>query len=69
VRIWGNYLDKTATGIATTVVSVGPIYIFRNVFNRNEFYENRPHDSDDRQPFFKSGSLDAAQGPRKGAFF
>src|SRR5258706_11023694 len=26
VRIWGNYLDRTATGIATTVVSVGPVY-------------------------------------------
>jgi Big-like domain-containing protein len=56
VRIWGNYLDRTATGIATTVSSVGPVYIFRNVFNRNQFYDKRAADQDDRQPFFKSGS-------------
>jgi hypothetical protein len=56
VRIWGNYLDRTATGIASTVDSVGPLYIFRNVFNRNQFYDKRASDSDERQPFFKSGS-------------
>jgi hypothetical protein len=56
VRIWGNYLDRTATGIATTVASVGPVYIFRNVFNRNQFFDKRAPDSDERQPFFKSGS-------------
>jgi hypothetical protein len=57
VRIWGNYLDKTATGIATTVTSVGPIYIFRNVYNRSQFYQTISSlDADDRQVFFKSGS-------------
>jgi hypothetical protein len=61
VRIWGNYLDKTATGIATTATSVGPAYIFRNVFNRNQFFEGKAPDADDRQPFFKSGS-DATLG-------
>ncbi len=61
VRIWGNYIDRTATGIATTVVSVGPVYIFRNVFNRNQFYEKTGSDYDDRQPFFKAGS-DASLG-------
>src|SRR3954471_7233668 len=65
VRIWGNYLDRTATGVATTVTSVGPVYIFRNVFNRNQFYDNRAADSDERQPFFKSGSSsDLANGRR-----
>jgi len=61
VRIWGNYLNNTATGVATTVTSVGPVYIFRNVFNRNKFYEKVACDGDDRQPFFKSGS-DASLG-------
>jgi Big-like domain-containing protein len=61
VRIWGNFLDRTATGIATTVTSVGPVYIFRNVFSRNQFFERAAHDADDRQPFFKSGS-DASLG-------
>ena len=56
VRIWGNYLDYTATGVASTVDSVGPLYIFRNVWNHNRFYANRAADSDDRQPMFKSGS-------------
>jgi hypothetical protein len=56
VRIWGNYLNNTATGVATTVTSVGPVYIFRNVFNRNKFYEKVTCDGDERQPFFKSGS-------------
>jgi len=56
VRIWGNYMDRTATGIATTVTAVGPVYIFRNVFNRNQFFDKRASDSDERQPFFKSGS-------------
>src|SRR5205085_9016583 len=61
VRIWNNYLDRTATGVATTVTSVGPVYIFRNVFNRNQFYDKVAPDSDDRQQFFKSGS-DASLG-------
>src|SRR5258706_7594702 len=61
VRIWGNYMNNTATGVATTVTSVGPVYIFRNVFNRNKFFEKVTCDGDDRQPFFKSGS-DASLG-------
>src|SRR6185436_4367629 len=56
VRIWGNYLDRTATGIATTVTSKGPVYIFRNVWSRNQFYQNVSTDADERQPLFKSGS-------------
>jgi hypothetical protein len=55
VRIWGNYIDRTAIGVATTATSVGPAYIFRNVWNRSQFYERTALDSDDRQPFFKSG--------------
>ncbi|HET9578430.1 MAG TPA: Ig-like domain-containing protein [Usitatibacter sp.] len=56
VRIWGNFLDYTATGIASTVDSVGPMYIFRNVWAHNRFFDKRAADSDDRQPMFKSGS-------------
>jgi hypothetical protein len=59
VRIWGNYIDRTAIGIATTATSVGPAYIFRNVWNRAQMYEKQALDSDDRQPFFKSGGQDA----------
>jgi hypothetical protein len=34
VRVWGNYIDHTFSGIATTVAHFGPIYVFRNVINR-----------------------------------
>jgi hypothetical protein len=33
VRIWGNYITRTAIKIATRIVTVGPIYVWRNVFN------------------------------------
>ena len=31
-QVWGNYITKTAIKIATQSVSVGPLYIWRNVF-------------------------------------
>jgi hypothetical protein len=55
VRIWGNYIDTTAVGIATTVTSVGPVYIFRNVYDRSK-YRKGPPDADERQSFVKAGS-------------
>ena len=33
VRIWGNYITETPIKIATQSVSVGPLYIWRNVFD------------------------------------
>jgi hypothetical protein len=33
VRIWGNYITRTAIKIATRSVTVGPIYVWRNVFD------------------------------------
>ena len=56
VRIWGNYINNTGTGVASTIDSVGPMYIFRNVWNRNQFIEGASCDSDQKQPMFKSGS-------------
>jgi hypothetical protein len=56
VRIWGNYLDQTGTGVATTVTHRGPVYIFRNVYNRSRMKSERPPDGDDRGPFAKAGS-------------
>jgi hypothetical protein len=32
VRIWGNYIDKTFVFVATASTSMGPVYIYRNVF-------------------------------------
>jgi hypothetical protein len=56
VRIFGNYIDQTGVAIATTVTATGPIYIFRNVWNRNRFFSDRPLDQDERQPLSKAGS-------------
>jgi len=56
VRIWGNYIDNTGTGISATLTSKGPLYIFRNVWNHNRFYANKATDTDERQPFMKLGS-------------
>jgi hypothetical protein len=55
VRIWGNYMDNTATGVATTVVNRGPVYIFRNVYNRSRQLSEHTPDTDDRNTFAKSG--------------
>jgi hypothetical protein len=69
VRIWGNYIDRTAIGIATTATSVGPAYVFRNVWNRAQMLQKVTSlDLDDRQPFFKSGS-DSSLGFGRRYFF
>lgn len=41
VRVWGNYIDRTFTGIASAAVTVGPLYIFRNVTAHSD---NDPRD-------------------------
>jgi hypothetical protein len=62
VRIWGNYLDNTGTGIASTVVATGPLYLFRNVYNRSRKMSERSLDQDDRGPMFKAGSENSTIG-------
>jgi hypothetical protein len=56
VRIWGNRIDDTGIGIATTATTVGPVYLFRNVYDRSRFHGKKHPDQDDRQAFFKAGS-------------
>jgi hypothetical protein len=56
VRIWGNYMDQTTTGVASTVTHWGPLYVFRNVYNRSRQLSEVPPDSDDRNNFAKSGT-------------
>ena len=56
VRIWGNYMDQTTTGVASSVDHWGPLYIFRNVYNRSRQLSEVPPDSDDRNVFAKSAS-------------
>ena len=65
VRIWGNYMDRTSTGVASTITSVGPLYLFRNVWNRSRSLGKVPPDADDRKTMFKAGSHpDFADGRR-----
>jgi hypothetical protein len=35
VRIWGNYIHHSFVDIATAATSMGPLYIFRNVFGES----------------------------------
>lgn len=68
VRIWGNYIDQTTTGIASTPVASGPIYIFRNVYNRSRQLEGTTLDADNRNAFAKSGSIAPYGGGRRYLF-
>ena len=65
VRVWGNYLDNTTTGVATTPVAIGPAYVFRNVYNRSRQLSQVPLDQDDRNNFAKSGDFSKSGGGRR----
>jgi hypothetical protein len=68
VRIWGNYFDQTATGVATTSTSAGPVYVFRNVWNRSRMLSMKTPDQDQRAYMFKSGSQSGFGGGRRYVF-
>jgi len=68
VRIWGNYMDQTATGVATTSTSRGPVYIFRNVQNRSRNKSMSTFDGDSRLYTYKSGSASGYEGGRRYVF-
>ncbi|HLG40143.1 MAG TPA: right-handed parallel beta-helix repeat-containing protein, partial [Chitinophagaceae bacterium] len=63
VRIWGNWIDNTFTGIATAANSVGPMYVWNNVSNLSVRSPSTGSagtiDNEDRGPFNKCGSPDA----------
>lgn len=66
VRVWGNYFDYTATGPASTSVTLGPLYLFRNVYNRSRSRYNNPWGQEnDRLGFFKAGSDSIFGGGRR----
>lgn len=62
VRVWGNWVHNTFTGIATAAVSIGPMYVFRNVYNvsiRSKAGSSASTiNNEDRGPFNKNGSGD-----------
>lgn len=42
VRIWSNYIHHTFTHVATASTSVGPLYVFRNVFGSSRITHSDP---------------------------
>jgi len=68
VRIWGNYMDRSMVGVATTATQVGPVYIFRNVQSRSRFSSLVSTDADTAGPFGKSGSRTTAGNGRRYVF-
>ncbi len=42
VRIWSNYIHHTFVDIATAATSMGPLYIFRNVFGESRISHGDP---------------------------
>jgi len=57
IRVWGNFVDMTYTGIASAACSLGPLYIFRNVMNRSREFSFKNTDKDGRGWFGKLGNL------------
>jgi hypothetical protein len=66
VRVWGNYIDKTFTGVASAVCGLGPLYIFRNIENTcRRTPETGNSDQDHRGPFGKLGDGRGFGGGRR----
>jgi hypothetical protein len=57
VRVWGNYMDKVASGINNSTNSVGPLYVWRNVSNQfaGMKYPSDP-DAEGRMSFAHGGA-------------
>jgi Right handed beta helix region len=68
VRIWGNYITQAGTGIASTIDSIGPLYIFRNVYDQSRLRYLLSTDQDDRGPFFKAGTDTSVGNGRRYVF-
>jgi hypothetical protein len=64
VRIWGNFITNTFVKIAIASVSVGPIYIWRNVAGTSRATPFGSTDEDDHGPFLKAGSRNRYNGGR-----
>jgi hypothetical protein len=60
VRVWGNYIDRTMVKIAIAGLSVGPIYVFRNVAGSSRVGSNGWGGG----PFLKMGGAPLTGGGR-----
>jgi len=68
VRIYGNYCNNSGTGVSVSGTNVGPVYIFRNVYNRNFYQEALAPDSSERQEYAKAGIYGSAGNGRRYIF-
>ena len=64
VRVWGNYINRTMVKVAIAGLSVGPIYVFRNVAGSSRF----GHQGWDGGPFLKMGEDPLTGGGRAYVF-
>lgn len=73
VRVWGNYIDHTSkSGIGTTTVHFGPMYVFRNVINRVRSDHTTPDPETegwDRGVGFKAYGMVSGWGGGRAYFF
>jgi hypothetical protein len=60
VRVWGNYINRTMVKVAIAGLSVGPIYVFRNVAGISRF----GHKGLNGGPFLKMGEAPLTGGGR-----
>jgi hypothetical protein len=67
VRIFGNYTDKSNGGIAVRPTGLGPVYVFRNVHNtRNEWDDDWEGPFEGNEKFLKvgyNGEIDSEDHP------
>ncbi len=62
VRVWKNYTDMCAIGVATDSVSIGPAYVWRNVNNRSRKEWANAWTADERGQAYKSGNSQNGSG-------
>ncbi len=61
IRVWGNYMDKYYSAIATAATHKGPIYIYRNIFGESR----RDPDNNIAGPMIKTGDKGGFGGGRR----
>jgi hypothetical protein len=66
IRVWGNYLEYCHTGPSSAAVSIGPLYIFRNVLGVSRYSSEKPiEDPTVRGVFGKVGDAEGYGGGRR----
>lgn len=69
VRCWGNVIDQTFGAIATAGTSLGPVYVFRNIYLRSRKGPGEGEESYKGQFFLKLGGDPRNERYAKGRIF